>query len=138
MIIKDIAHERRRTRDLLLEYNIDIVPPHPRAAGLYMVYPWENIELSNLTSQLYALASRSGYAGTIEEFKSYFGSYLNDKEICFDIYNNFPNQGNLNTLYFDTEEKILYYWDEEYLPINTLLISGTILDSGHAPEEGGI
>ena len=33
---------RERTRDLLLEYDIRIMPPHPRAAGLAMVYPWLN------------------------------------------------------------------------------------------------
>jgi hypothetical protein len=33
---------RTRTRDLLLEYDIRIMPPRPRAAGLAMVYPWLN------------------------------------------------------------------------------------------------
>lgn len=130
MIIKDIAYERRRTRDLLLEYNVDIMPPHPRAAGLSMIYPWENIELSNLIIQLYSFAARSGYEGTIEEFKAVFGSYLQNKQIIFDTFNNFPEIGELNKLYFDTEENILYYWENEYKPINTLLIEGTILDGG--------
>ena len=130
MIIKDIAYERRRTRDLLLEYNVDIMPPHPRAAGLSMVYPWENIELSNLIIQLYSFAAHSGYEGTIEEFKTVFGSYLQSKQIIFDTFNNFPEIGESNKLYFDTEENILYYWENEYKPINTLLIEGTILDGG--------
>jgi hypothetical protein len=33
---------RERTRDLLLEYDLRIMPPRPRAAGLAMVYPWLN------------------------------------------------------------------------------------------------
>lgn len=130
MIIKDIAYERRRTRDLLLEYNVDIMPPHPRAAGLSMVYPWENIELSNLIIQLYSFATHSGYEGTIEEFKTVFGSYLQGKQTIFDTFDNFPEVGDVNKLYFDTEEKILYYWENEYKPINTLLIEGTILNAG--------
>ena len=33
---------RERTRDLLLEYDIAIMPPRPRAAGLSMIYTWLN------------------------------------------------------------------------------------------------
>ena len=95
---------RERTRDLLLEYDISIIPPRPRAAGLAMVYPWlnsnyeeggwanippipntpefqivypwESIGLSILGDQIYLLAAQSGYNGTREEFHRYFGSYL--------------------------------------------------------------
>ena len=38
---------RARTRDLLLEYDIHIMPPRPRAAGLAMIYPWLNSDNSN-------------------------------------------------------------------------------------------
>lgn len=31
---------RERTRDLLLEYDVHIMPPRPRAAGLGMIYTW--------------------------------------------------------------------------------------------------
>ena len=33
-------NNRERTRDLLLEYDHLIMPPHPRAAGLGNIYPW--------------------------------------------------------------------------------------------------
>lgn len=33
-------------------------------------------------------------------------------------------------LYFDLDEKILYYWDNEYKPVNALLIANTILHGG--------
>jgi len=33
---------RERTRDLLLEYDVRIMPPRPRQAGLAMIYPWLN------------------------------------------------------------------------------------------------
>jgi hypothetical protein len=33
---------RHRTRDLLLEYDPSIMPLHPRAGGLTIVYPWGN------------------------------------------------------------------------------------------------
>lgn len=151
---------RQRTRDLLLEYDRMIMPPRPRAAGLglvytwlesntpntdiiynvpipqtaefSMVYPWESIGLSMLGDQIYILAHNSGYTGTREEFHRYFGSYLetNRQEILFETYDNFPQRGRADMLYFDLDEKILYYWDNEYIPVNAMLIANTILHGG--------
>ena len=153
---------RERTRDLLLEYDISIMPPRPRAAGLSMiytwlhgnipnsnpvynvpipqtaefsiVYPWESVGLSILSDQIFILASNSGYTGTREEFHRYFGTYLerNRQEILFEEYNNFPQVGSPEMLYFDLNEKILYYWDGEYIPVNAMLIAHTILEGGEA------
>ena len=153
---------RQRTRDLLLEYDARIMPPRPRAAGLAMVYPWlnsnsedagwinippipntaefqvvypwETIGLNILGDQIYMLASNSGYTGTREEFHRYFGSYLerNRWEILFETYNNFPQVGEQDKLYFDLDEHILYYWNNEYIPVNAMLIANTILDGGDA------
>ena len=162
LIIKDKNSPRRATRDLLLEYDETIMPPHPRTAGLgyvygwlesnaapdetagampmptaaamHMVYPWENTNLGILSAQLYTLAVNSGFTGTQEEFNTYFGYYLqnNDKEILFDTYNNFPLVGASNMLYFDLNERILYYWDNEYIPVNAMLIANTIINGGEA------
>ena len=153
---------RARTRDLLLEYDVRLVPPHPRAAGLAMIYPWlnsnyeeggwinippipntaefqviypwESVGLSILGDQIYLLAAQSGYHGTREEFHRYFGSYLetNRWEILFEYYNNFPQVGERDKLYFDLGENILYYWNEEYIPVNAMLITNTILEGGEA------
>jgi len=133
-----MSNNRKLTRDLLLEYNFDIMPPRPRAAGLGIIYPWENLNTSILSQQLFSLASKSGFEGTENEFKEQFGSYLQGKQIIYTNFTNFPEIGEINKLYFDLEEKILYYWDKEYLPINTLLIENTILNSGNAPiDESG-
>ena len=154
---------RTRTRDLLLEYDIRIMPPRPRAAGLSMVYPWlnsntesegwinippipntpefqvvypwESVGLSILGDQIYMLAAQSGYQGTREEFHHYFGSYLENNrwEIVFDEFSNFPEIGDIDKLYFDLDEKILYYWaGNGYTPVNAMLIAHTILDGGDA------
>lgn len=160
--ITDMNSNRRATRDLLLEYDSNIMPPHPRAAGLnyvynwldsnaapdetygvppmpttsemHMIYPWENTNLGILSSQLYALATNSGYTGTQQQFNTYFGYYLehSDKEILFDTFGNFPQVGSVNMLYFDLNDKILYYWDNEYIPANAMLIANTILEGGEA------
>lgn len=152
---------RERTRDLLLEYDIRIMPPRPRQAGLAMVYPWlnsnqeeggwinipipqtsefsvvypwESVGLNILGDQIYMLASNSGYTGTREEFHHYFGSYLehNRWEILFESFNNFPQVGQQDKLYFDLDENILYYWDNAYIPVNAMLITNTILEGGEA------
>lgn len=151
--------ERRRTRDLLLEYDKSIMPPHPRVAGLsniyswgstplddlngvepptpeqqniYSIYPWENTSLSIFSNQLYKVAIINGFVGTEREFIDRFVNYVSDKQIIFETFNNFPQYGSLNKLYFDTNEKILYYWDTEYIPVNAMLIANTIIDGGEA------
>lgn len=153
---------RWRTRDLLLQYDSRIMPPRPHTAGIGFiygwfnsndpiadkasyppipdtaefatVYPWESLGLSILSDQIYILASNSGYNGTREEFHRYFGSYLetNRQEILFETYNNFPQVGTKDMLYFDLDEKILYYWDNEYIPVNAMLIANTFINGGEA------
>ena len=150
---------RHRTRDLLLEYDSNIMPPHPRAGGIPMVYPWgddnssgallppfpdysliESIypwEMQNLAIMgdwLFHFASNSGYTGTREEFYSCFGLYLqnNRQEIIFENYSNFPLTGAQDKLYFDLNEKVLYYWENDYIPVNAMLIANTIVNGGEA------
>ena len=151
---------RHLTRDLLLEYDQAIMPPRPRAGGLAMVYPWGNAnaedpmvippfpnaseiesiypwEMQNLAIMgdwLFQFSKNSGYSGTREEFYSCFGSYLerNRQEIIFDMFANFPSTGAQDMLYFDLGEKILYYWDGEYIPVNAMLIAETIVNGGEA------
>lgn len=152
--------ERWRTRDLLLEYDTSIMPPHPRAGGimvvypwgsaaydnvidlsiphnphtttLSMIYPWENTSLNILSHQLYLIALQSGFIGTEEDFKNLFRDFVGPRSIMFATYSDFPETGILNKLYFDLEEKVLYYWDNEYIPVNAMLIANTTVDGGEA------
>jgi len=157
--MKDRNYERYRTRDLLLEYDRTIVPPKPRAAGLSniyswgsapldnlngdappiptqtdigIIYPWENTSLSIFSHQLYSVAIINGFIGTEREFLDRFVNYVSDKQIIFETYEHFPRYGSLNKLYFDLDEKILYYWDEEYVPVNAMLIANTTIKGGEA------
>lgn len=153
-------YERWRTRDLLLEYDSKIMPPHPRAGGiamvypwgssmldgvvdnyipnkphtttLSMIYPWENTSLNILSHQLYLLAVMYGFEGTEDDFKDLFKSYVGARSIMFARYSDFPDVGITEKLYFDLEEKILYYWQGEYIPVNAMLITETRLDGGEA------
>ena len=66
-----------------------ILPAEPTvAAKLPVVYPWEQTNLFILCQQLYELASKTGYTGDFEEFKTHFGEYLNSDGslINYDIY----------------------------------------------------
>ena len=45
--------ERRRTRDLLLEYDQTIMPLRPHMADLGSIYHWENLPLSIISKQLF-------------------------------------------------------------------------------------
>ena len=155
----DWNYERYRTRDLLLEYDKSIMPPRPRAGGLTniyawgstipsdeetldfpmpiqqdisIIYPWENVSLSVFSHQLYLVAIKNGFEGTEHDFLNHFVNYVSDKQIIFENYNNFPNFGSNKTLYFDKKEKILYYWNNEYLPVNATLITDTIINGGEA------
>ena len=103
--------ERIRTRDLLLEYDRAIMPPHPREAGLSniyswgstpldnlngedppiplqqdisIIYPWENTSLSIFSHQLFLVAIVNGFMGTEREFLDRFVNYVSDKQIIFD------------------------------------------------------
>lgn len=127
-----MCKERWRTRDLLLEYDSHIVPPRPRAAGLGIVYPWENFTLNFIAQQLFLLAQSSGFTGTAQDFINHFGAYLNDREIIFASFVDFPTVGDTDKLYFDLGEKILYYWDNEYIPVNAMLIANTTIYGGEA------
>lgn len=110
------------------------IPPIPNTAEFAVVYPWETIGLNILGDQIYLLAKNSGYHGTREEFHHYFGSYLekNKWEILFETFDNFPETGERDKLYFDLDENILYYWNQEYIPVNAMLIANTIINGGEA------
>lgn len=133
MITKlDWNRERYRTRDLLLEYDYSIMPVRPRAAGLAMVYPWESTGLRILNHQFYQMAVANGYLGTEDEFKDVFNNYVSKYNVIFGKYNDFPQVGDKDKLYFDVEEKALYYWDNDYLLVNAMLVANTILEGGGA------
>lgn len=136
MNITNVNTTRFRTRDLLLEFSDLALPFKPRAATINSVYPWEQTNYRMLLQQLYQLAADTGFTGTEEQFKTQFGNYLSrdQKEVIFDMYTNFPLQGDTTKLYFDLTDNILYYWDatDGYIPVNAMLIANTILEGGEA------
>ena len=66
-----------------------ILPVQPQvAAQKPSVYPWESTNLFNLCQQLYQLARNTGFSGSFNDFKNYFGEYLEsgDSIIDYDAY----------------------------------------------------
>ena len=65
------------------------VMPQQQLPKKKAVYPWENTDLFNLCQDLYTLAVKTGYDGTLEEFKTHFGDYLRSdgSTIQYDYYN---------------------------------------------------
>ena len=113
------------------------MPAHPHSAGLTMIYPWESENLANFKKQLYLIAQGTGFEGTENDFNSKFGYYLSNKELIIDYVANFPLTGESTKLYFGIDTQILYYWNNEYIPVNAMLIADTIIDSGNALDEIG-
>lgn len=58
-----------------------ITPPAPVAAEKSYIYPWEHTELMVLCKRIYDLAIKTGYTGTLDEFKENFGTYLKNNKI---------------------------------------------------------
>lgn len=116
---RDWNYERYRTRDLLLEYDSSILPFHPRAGGLKIIYPWENIDNSILKQQIYQVALDNGYVGTVDDFWSKFSTGL----LIHGTIDTFPVPGNENNLYLDDESGILYYFKEITGTINLNMVA---------------
>ena len=106
------TNERFRTRDRLLEYDSMIMPLMPHAAGLSMVYPWENTSLLGLAHQLFLIAQQNGYDGEEQQFIERFSNGDSESTSGIDIgtIDTFPVPGKENHLYLDQETEILYYF----------------------------
>lgn len=127
----DMSKERRRTRDLLLDANNPANPTN-YVSSIRAVYPWENMQLSFFAGQMYSFAQSAGYEGSADDFNKQFAAMLAEKTIHYMAFADFPDVGELDHLYFDTDEKVLYYWDSQYLPVNATLIANTIINGGEA------
>ena len=131
MAMKTWNKERKRTRDRLIEYDFNLVPPHPHSAGipfifpieseglnplppfggnatsLPFVYPWEQIQIHMLERDIFIIAQNNGYEGTAEQLWQIFSR---DGWVVKGTIDTFPLPGNPNNLYLDAETGILYYF----------------------------
>jgi hypothetical protein len=120
--MKTWNRERKRTRDRLLDDNLDSWIPTLTIS--HIPYPVVNIPVSLAANALYALAVANGFEGTQQELLSNFDNITN--HIIIGTLDTFPKLGDNEHLYYDTSLKILYYFSDEnneYHPIETLPIS---------------
>lgn len=155
---KDWNFERYRTRDRLLDYAFDPIFSLPSNKKIPIIYPWENINSSILSEQIYKIAQAHGFDGDFDEFWERF----NTGGIVTGTIATFPIPGKENTLYLDLTTNILYYFKstneiinteaaEElhieivgtssdniftylYIPVRAMPIENLIFDSGTAQE----
>lgn len=144
VLFRDIAFERRRTRDRLLEYDYYLIPLSPHSAGIAMlfptesdkivitipaiieeaqlntIYPWENYSLSILSHQMYLIAKDNGFDGSESQFLTKFGAIgtATNGNVIVGTVETFPEHGDENALYLDRDTGILYYFKETENSIN--------------------
>ena len=52
------------------------MPPDPQNAVLKRIYPWDEYDLTLVIQWLYAQAQKTGFVGTLEDFKLRYGAYV--------------------------------------------------------------
>lgn len=134
MPTKNWNYERWRTRDRLIEYDFDIIAPYPHTAGLPIIYPWENLSLSQLEYQIITIAKNNGFSGTDETFWDKFSKNF----LIRSTVDNFPVFGDECNLYLDINTNILYYFKviaiselPDYTKENNIIISGYSEEKDH-------
>lgn len=128
MLFRDIAYERRRTRDLLLDYAYDVLPVIPRqTASLPIIYPWAGVTSSVLSKQIYEIAKNNGFVGTEAEFLIKFANM--EEEIFIGSIDTFPPHGEEDKLYLDQTTGVLYYFKVLPLPLDGNYPGAIIADS---------
>lgn len=129
---------RWETRDRLLDYEASLMPPALADLDMGSVYPWHTQSLRLLDHMLYQIAKLNGFEGDEEEFNALFFGFAAKQQI---IFSPFPEEGEEGILYFNLEDKTLYYWDEtEYRPVNAMLMADVIINGGSSlglPENDG-
>lgn len=101
-----MSQARNLTRDLLLEYDPQVMSFHYRMAGLSVVYPWENMNRAIVSKEIYEIAKNSGFEGSEEEFwKSFSGGIVVRGTI-----ETFPVPGNELNLYLDDNTNVVYFF----------------------------
>lgn len=103
-------YERWRTRDRLLEYDSNIMPPRPQDAGLKVVYPWVDTSYTVLQHQIFQIAQNLGYQASEPEF---YQLLISDKtDVVVGTLATFPIPGEADVLYLDEDTGIVYYFHE--------------------------
>lgn len=58
---------------MAIDYNL---PPDPTNAVLKRIYPWDEYNINLVMNWLYVQAQKTGFTGTLEDFKLRYGAYV--------------------------------------------------------------
>ena len=58
---------------MAISYNL---PPDPQNAVLKRIYPWDEYDINLVMQWLFTQAKKTGFVGTLEDFKLRYGSYI--------------------------------------------------------------
>lgn len=67
------------------------LPPDPQHAVLPRIYPWDTYNKTLVLQWLYAQANKTGFRGTLEDFKQRYGTYITaaDPQDIYDLIENY-------------------------------------------------
>lgn len=89
-------------------------PPDPTNATLKRIYPWDEYNITLVITWLYEQARRTGFTGTIEDFKQRYGAFVEATapEDIYDIIDNYTGTYHITPLLsieqvLQTKNKIL-------------------------------
>lgn len=67
------------------------LPPDPTNAVLKRIYPWDQYDITLVMNWLYTQARKTGFTGTLEDFKQRYGAYIEatDPQDIYDLIDNY-------------------------------------------------
>ena len=74
--------------------------PQPPKPVLKKIYPWDQYNASLVMQQLYEQAQRTGFTGTLEDFKQRYGAYIEvaDPQDIYDLIDNYTGPYHITPL----------------------------------------
>lgn len=80
-----------------INYNL---PPDPTNAVLKRIYPWDQYDVTLVMQWLYAQAKKTGFTGTLEDFKLRYGAYVEaaDPQDIHDLIENYTGAYHITPL----------------------------------------
>ena len=82
---------------MAINYNL---PPDPTNAVLKRIYPWDEYDITLVMQWLYAQAKKTGFIGTLEDFKLRYGAYVEaqDPQDIHDLIENYTGTYHITPL----------------------------------------
>lgn len=82
---------------MAIDYNL---PPDPTNAVLKRIYPWDEYNINLVMNWLYVQAQKTGFTGTLEDFKLRYGAYVeaSDPQDIQDLIENYTGTYHITPL----------------------------------------